>query len=45
VQQLDEQLHDLRGETERLNRELKGRLELLQKSRCASRSSQAISPM
>ena len=29
--QLDEQLHDIRGETELLNRELKGRLEQLQK--------------
>ena len=31
VVELDEQLHDIRGETEQLNRELKGRLEELQK--------------
>ncbi len=33
LQLLDEQLHTLRGETDQLNRELMGRLELLQKER------------
>jgi len=33
LQLLDEQLHTIRGETDQLNRELKGRLELLQKER------------
>ncbi len=33
VKVLDEQLHEIRGETELLNRELKGRLEELQKEK------------
>ena len=33
VKSLDEQLHDIRGDTELLNRELKGRLEELQKEK------------
>ncbi|MEJ1966345.1 MAG: VWA domain-containing protein [Gammaproteobacteria bacterium] len=33
VQQLGEQLHEIRGDTELLNRELKGRLEQLQKEK------------
>jgi hypothetical protein len=33
VMKLDEQLHEIRGETDLLNRELKGRLDLLQKER------------
>ncbi len=33
VAKLDEQLHEIRGETDLLNRELKGRLDLLEKER------------